>query len=217
MPGLYAAFGDKDALFAKAAVLYSEHPNQNLDAELSASSVHDTIAQLLKTSAEHFTTPGVPPGCLIMGEPKLAERRRMTRERITARLQQAVADGELSSAAEAAEISAFIDTALAEMASLARDGTGRPALVRAAAQSTKTIWKQFHNNFASASCFVELRIRVGAAIWTNSVFITLVGIHNPSRCRLSKKSTSLNFKVCIQAKSFRQRKLIHPDFVTIIV
>ncbi len=138
-PSLYAAFGDKDALFAKAVALYSEHLDESLDADLSAASVHDAMAKLLTTSAEHFTTPGAPPGCLIMGEPRLAERRRLTRERIAARLQQAVADGELSSVSEAAEISAFIDTVLAGMASLARDGAGREELLGAARRSSGAV------------------------------------------------------------------------------
>ncbi|QPZ39338.1 TetR/AcrR family transcriptional regulator [Paramicrobacterium chengjingii] len=131
-PSLYAAFGDKEALFDKACALYTEHLDEDLERDLSAPRAQEAIQQLLRSSAEHFTTPGQPPGCLIMGEPRLAKRREKTRIRIRARLRQAAAEGELASIAEADEVAAFIDTVLSGMAAGARDGADRDQLLAAA-------------------------------------------------------------------------------------
>lgn len=131
-PSLYAAFGDKRALFEKASALYTEHLDESLERDLSAPTAREAIDRLLRSSAEHFTAPGSPPGCLVMGEPRLAARRGMTRSAIRARLRRAADDGELSSAAEADEVAAFVDTVLTGMAAQARDGVGRAQLLSAA-------------------------------------------------------------------------------------
>ncbi|MET9355791.1 helix-turn-helix domain-containing protein [Streptomyces sp. NPDC006617] len=131
-PSLYAAFGDKNALFEKACALYTEHLDEDLERDLSAPTARDAIERLLRSSAEHFSAPGQPPGCLVMGEPRLAERRGRTRDMIRARLRRAAAEGELASAAEADGVAAFVDTVLAGMAALARDGADRTRLLDAA-------------------------------------------------------------------------------------
>lgn len=66
-----------------------------------------------------MTQGSLPPDCLIMDEPRFVERRSFTRNRASARVQQTIFDGELSSAAKASEVSAFMNTVLARMASLA--------------------------------------------------------------------------------------------------
>lgn len=138
-PSLYAAFGDKQALFEEASALYTEHLDDDLERDLSAASAREAIERLLRSSAEHFTAPGSPPGCLVMGEPRLAERRRKTRSAIRARLRRAAAEGELSSDDEADEIAVFVDTVLTGMAAQARDGVGRAELL-GAARSAARAW-----------------------------------------------------------------------------
>ncbi|MFJ6806664.1 TetR/AcrR family transcriptional regulator [Streptomyces anulatus] len=136
-PSLYAAFGDKNALFEKASALYTEHLDEDLERDLSAPTARGAIERLLRSSAEHFSAPGQPPGCLVMGEPRLTERRDKTRDMIRARLRRAAAEGELGSAAEADGVAAFIDTVLAGMAALARDGADRTQLLDAARYATR--------------------------------------------------------------------------------
>ncbi|WP_424919804.1 TetR/AcrR family transcriptional regulator [Streptomyces sp. wa1064] len=136
-PSLYAAFGDKNALFEKASALYTEHLDEDLERDLSAPTARGAIERLLHSSAEHFSAPGQPPGCLVMGEPRLTERRDKTRDMIRARLRRAAAEGELASAAEADGVAAFIDTVLAGMAALARDGADRTQLLDAARYATR--------------------------------------------------------------------------------
>lgn len=131
-PSLYAAFGDKKALFEKACALYTAHLDEDLESDLSAPTAREAVERLLRSSAEHFTAPGQPPGCLVMGEPRLTERRDKTRNIIRARLRRAATEGELTSVAEADTIAAFVDTVLAGMAALARDGASRAQLLDAA-------------------------------------------------------------------------------------
>ncbi len=131
-PSLYAAFGDKVALFDKACGLYTEQLDASLESDLSAPTAREAVERLLRTSAEHFSAPGQPPGCLVMSEPRLAERRGKTREMIRERLRRAAAEGELASVTEADGVAAFVDTVLAGMAALARDGAGRARLLDAA-------------------------------------------------------------------------------------
>lgn len=60
-PSLYAAFGDKNALFEKASALYTEHLDEDLERDLSAPTARGAIERLLHSSAEHFSAPGQPP------------------------------------------------------------------------------------------------------------------------------------------------------------
>ncbi|MEU8706316.1 TetR/AcrR family transcriptional regulator [Streptomyces sp. NPDC048565] len=128
-PSLYAAFGDKNALFEKACALYTEHLDEDLERDLSAPTAREAIEHLLRSSAEHFSAPGQPPGCLVMGEPRLAERRDKTRDMIRERLRRAAAEGELTSVVEADGLAAFVDTVLTGMAARARDGASRTQLL----------------------------------------------------------------------------------------
>lgn len=138
-PSLYAAFGDKDALFDQACALYTERLDEDLARDLAAPTARDAIERLLRSSAEHFTAPGTPPGCLVMREPRLAERRRTTSAAIRNRLYRAVTDGELTSTSEADEIAAFVDVVLAGMAARARDGADGAEL-HSAARCVDRIW-----------------------------------------------------------------------------
>lgn len=138
-PSLYAAFGDKDALFAEACGRYTERLDEGLRRDLSAPDAREAIRRLLRSSIEHFTAPDSPPGCLVMGEPRLAERRRTTRAAIRERLRRAAAEGELSSSAEAEEIAALVDTVLTGMAAQARDGVD-PEDLRRSARCVDRIW-----------------------------------------------------------------------------
>ena len=136
-PSLYAAFGDKNALFEQACALYVEHLDEDLERDLSSPVARKAMERLLWSSAEHFTAPGQPSGCLVMGEPRLAERRDKTRGMIRARLRRAAAEGELASVAEADRIAAFIDVVLTGMAAQARDGADRTRLLDAARHAAR--------------------------------------------------------------------------------
>lgn len=131
-PSLYAAFGDKRALFEEAASRYAEQLDVRVRSDLSADTARAALQAVLHTAAAAFTAAGTPPGCLVMGEPLLADRRATTRAAIAARLRKGVADGELCDLDEAHEVASFTDTVLAGMEARARDGATREELDRAA-------------------------------------------------------------------------------------
>lgn len=138
-PSLYAAFGDKDALFEQACALYSTRLDEDLERDLSAPTAREAIERLLRSSAEHFTAPGTPPGCLVMGEPRLTERRERTRSMIRTRLRRAAEAGEFASAAEADALATFVDTVVTGMAAQARDGATHAQLLDAARCATRAL------------------------------------------------------------------------------
>ena len=121
-PSLYAAFGDKQALFGEVTKLYVGRLEERLNHDLAASTARAAVEAVLRTAADAFTAAGTPAGCLVMGEPLLAARRTATREAIARRLHRAVETGELTSREEVDELSAYLDTVLAGLEARARDG-----------------------------------------------------------------------------------------------
>jgi AcrR family transcriptional regulator len=130
-PSLYAAFGDKRSFFDEAAAHYARGLDAALQRDLSAPTAREAVERLLASSVEHFTGSGQPPGCLVMSEPLLAERRAATRAALRARLVRARDEHELDDE-QVEEVAAFADTVLAGLAARARDGGGRDELARAA-------------------------------------------------------------------------------------
>src|SRR5687768_10424816 len=100
-PSLYAAFGDKRALFEEAVELYESQP----DAPIAAGS----IERILMRAADEYTKPDQPRGCFILSEPALEARRTASWEAIRERL----GDDALAS---------YVCAVLAGMSSRARDG-----------------------------------------------------------------------------------------------
>lgn len=129
-PSIDAAFGDKRSLYDQAVALYTARLDEGLDRDLGEPVVRDAVERLLHSAVDHFTADDHPPGCLVMGEPMLAPRRVITRDRIRDRLRHAVDDGELPSVAEADALSTYLDTVLTGLAAQARDGVSRDRLRR---------------------------------------------------------------------------------------
>ena len=123
-PSLYAAFGNKQALFDEVTELYVSRLEERLHQDLVAPTARAAIEAVLRTAADAFTAAGSPPGCLVMGEPLLAARRAATRQAVAERLHQAVGTGELVSPEEADELGVYVDALLAGLEARARDGAG---------------------------------------------------------------------------------------------
>ena len=92
-PSLYAAFGDKRALFLEVLDLYYGRFVQFLDQTLAVPGARrDAIAAMLLGIARFYSTPGLPRGCMVntvgvpTGEPvllaRLAELRSSVQERL---------------------------------------------------------------------------------------------------------------------------------------
>ena len=68
-PSLYAAFGNKEALFHKAVERYTQRTNSVTDAALSAPTAREATARLLRivASGENLPTSGAPKAARLKG------------------------------------------------------------------------------------------------------------------------------------------------------
>lgn len=141
-PSLYAAFGSKEALYAEALRYYHE-TNQHFvwAGFLSAATAREAVRSLLMDSAAALTgcVADNPRGCMVAlsavgGEehPQLGALVRAARngtlERLTARLEQAIAAGEIPASTDIHGLARFVQTVQAGMSILARDGVDRAEL-----------------------------------------------------------------------------------------
>jgi len=136
-PSLYAAFGDKKALFRAAVERYLAGPVTSASLIATAPSARAAAAALLQAAAVGFTGADTPPGCLlatgaiscstaaadVQGE--LAAIRRAVEATLRDRI---VADGLPQADALAAHVMAVIQG----MSTLARDGASQGRLLAVA-------------------------------------------------------------------------------------
>lgn len=147
-PSLYGAFGSKESLFREAVELYREtEGGAGRRALQDAPTARAAIEAMLLASAERFTAPGHPHGCMIvLGAPAgcvnhagvgdfLSDSRREMQGRILARLQAGAAAGELPPDADLKALAAFYTTVLHGMSIQARDGASRKTLQAVARQA----------------------------------------------------------------------------------
>jgi AcrR family transcriptional regulator len=139
---LYAAFGSKDDLYAETLRLYSAtFEDLVLGRFREAATARDAAFAYLWDSASAMTGSDVdlPHGCLVTlsvvgsdGHEELADLMKSTRggafEVLSARLAQAVADGELPPSLDIAHLARYLQTVQSGMAIRARDGAERTEL-----------------------------------------------------------------------------------------
>ncbi|KID28428.1 TetR/AcrR family transcriptional regulator [Prauserella rugosa] len=121
-PSLYAAFGDKDTLFRKAAQCYVDRIMSQVDQALAKASTREAIHELLRTTAEGAVADDSPRGCFMLSEPRLAEHRERTRQRVAARIAQGVASGDVPSSTDPDRLSRFLLAVLVGLSAQAREG-----------------------------------------------------------------------------------------------
>ncbi|MBI3524745.1 MAG: TetR/AcrR family transcriptional regulator [Betaproteobacteria bacterium] len=144
-PSIYAAFGSKEALFREAVALYREtEGGRILSAMTTAPSTRAAIETMLRVSAEEYTRPGKPRGCLIVLGALHADdgnevmRRELQVHRaesltmLLQRLKRGVAEGELPNGPDWRAIATFYITVQQGMSIQARDGATRKALLAVA-------------------------------------------------------------------------------------
>ncbi|MCW4456857.1 TetR/AcrR family transcriptional regulator [Microbacterium sp. MPKO10] len=131
-PSLYAAFGDKDTLFASAAAHYVASVTAQMDKTLSQPNVRDGLAELFRVTVESYTDEKTPPGCFLLSEPRLADERRTLTARLAGHLRRGIDDGFLDASTDADALAEFTIAVIAGMSTRARDG-GSAAEVRAIA------------------------------------------------------------------------------------
>ncbi|MBB3730288.1 TetR/AcrR family transcriptional regulator [Nonomuraea dietziae] len=134
-PSLYAAFGDKRALFQEAVLRYREtHGAFSTRALAEETTGREAIRRLLMETAAEYTDPAHPPGCLIISGavncgPESAEVQewlRGFREAAKAALEARI-DGP-----DAPALATFYASVIQGMSTQARDGATREELERVA-------------------------------------------------------------------------------------
>jgi len=141
-PSLYAAFGDKEALFRKVLDRYEEGPAAYVYEALKERTARAVAESLLRRAAKGSTDPRNPRGCLMVqsalacGETadsirqELNARRTAGEAAIRRRLMRAKSEGDLPRRADPAELARFLATVIHGMAVQAAGGATRAKLRR---------------------------------------------------------------------------------------
>lgn len=151
-PSLYAAFGDKKALFAEVVEVYAQtfgaFTARALDEEPRA---RDAITRLLREAAVSYTDPSHPAGCLIISaatnvgpqsadvEAALRTLRVAALEAFEARIREAVGAGDAAAGTDPRALANFYAAIVWGMAQRARDG-GSTDELRAIAETAIAAW-----------------------------------------------------------------------------
>ncbi len=149
-PSLYAAFGDKEALFRKALDRYDNGPAAYIRQALQEPTARAVAERLLLGAADLQTDPR-HPGCLMVqgalacgdaADPvrrELIARRKNGEAAIRRRLQRAKAEGDLPGDADPAGLALYIATIVRGMAVEAAGGATRREL-RRVVQTAMRAW-----------------------------------------------------------------------------
>ena len=141
-PSLYAAFGSKEALYAEALQHYMESNEAYVWGGFqAAATAREAVRLFLMDSAAALGggIADIPRGCMVAlssvgseGYAKLGElvrsARAVTLERLTTRLEQAVAEGEIPVSTDVHALARFVQTLQNGMSIMARDGVSRTEL-----------------------------------------------------------------------------------------
>lgn len=140
-PSLYAAFGDKKALYLKALASYHERALAGIDWAFSAPALRESLERFFALALKlHLSGDGAQRGCLLTGTAAVesvhdTEIRAMLAQsvadydaRIEARLRAAREQGELSEKADPVGLARLVSAALYSSAVRARAGDLRENL-----------------------------------------------------------------------------------------
>lgn len=138
---IYAAFGNKEALFREAVALYEAGEGGFADRAMrEEKSAKQAIARLLNDAVLTYTKRGRPHGCLVVSAASscapeneavadwLAEHRRQRTQSIIERLYAAVQSGELRPDTDIAALGDLYGALLHGISVQARDGVSRARL-----------------------------------------------------------------------------------------
>ncbi|NDL63770.1 TetR/AcrR family transcriptional regulator [Acerihabitans arboris] len=150
-PSLYAAFGSKEDLFLDAIGYYETCIAPQIWSPLDyAASAREGVREWLKSSAEILTRDDFPRGCMVTlsnvageGHDRLGERVARSRQKgidkLTARLEQAVAEQELAPGTDTVALARTYVGIQQGMSIQARDGASY-AMLDAVADMALALW-----------------------------------------------------------------------------
>lgn len=152
-PSLYAAFGNKEALFHKALDRYAAGPAAHVGKALEAETARAVAERLLHGTIDLLTNPKHPQGCLVVqgalacgseGEAvrqALIERRAESLAAIRRRFERARVEGDLPANCKPADLARYLTTIVQGMAVQATGGATRAQLRKVAELALRT-WPQ---------------------------------------------------------------------------
>jgi AcrR family transcriptional regulator len=141
-PSLYAAFGNKEALFRKAVERYERGPARYTYKALKKPTAREVVEALLDGIVALLTKPRNPGGCLMVqgalacGEngsrvrEDLALRRAAGVAAMRRRFQRAIDEGDLPATADASGLARFVATVMHGLAVQTASGASRKELLR---------------------------------------------------------------------------------------
>ena len=139
-PSMYAAFGNKEALFRRVVDRYMAGPAAFFREAMALPEAREVVRALLDGVIDALTKPGNPRGCLLVQgglacgaeaesvRKELVRRRAAGDELLRERLDRAVAERDLPRGTDAAALSQFIAAVTRGMAVQAAGGAGRAEL-----------------------------------------------------------------------------------------
>lgn len=141
--GLYAAFGDKEAIFLKALDLYMDIAYADCEAMLDAEpNARKAIENYLLFLARYFTTPGNPYSCMLINsvqegtglsakiEEHVTKIYMRVQEAVHRRLERGKADGQLPKNEDARSLALFFQGQLILLSAFAKADASREVLER---------------------------------------------------------------------------------------
>jgi len=141
-PSLYAAFGNKEALFRKALDRYDDGPAAYVREALEEPTARAVVQALLRGTVDLLSCPQNPHGCLMVqgalscgrtANPirrELASRRAAGEAAIRRRFKRAISDGDLPADTDADDLARYVSTVMHGMAVQAAGGASRKELLR---------------------------------------------------------------------------------------
>ncbi len=150
-PSLYAAFGDKEALFRRALNRYAQGPAAYMQEVPNAASARESVELLLGGAIDLLTDPRNPAGCLItQGMLFSAEDTDPIRREIIAcrqrdeaglrtRLERAASEGEIMPDTDAAGLARYFVTVVRGLGISALSGASRDELLEVARMALQ-VW-----------------------------------------------------------------------------
>jgi AcrR family transcriptional regulator len=141
-PSLYAAFGNKEALFRKALDRYTSGPAAYVSEALDKPTARGVVERLLGGAADLLTNPRNPRGCLMVHgalscgnaadsiRQDLITRRARTEAALRHRFKRAKSQGDLPPDSEPGDLARYVATVAQGMAVQAAGGASRNELLR---------------------------------------------------------------------------------------
>jgi AcrR family transcriptional regulator len=150
-PSLYAAFGDKEALFSKALDRYMQGQACYLEQALNHPTARAVAERLLLGAAEQLCAANHPSGCLLVQgalatgkaadsvRRELISRRKQLEVALRKRLQRAKGEGDLPAGTDPVSLARYLVTVNEGMAVQAAGGARRSEL-RKVARMALRVW-----------------------------------------------------------------------------